>query len=221
MITALLGKKLGMTQVFDNDGNVLPVTVLQAGPCPVIQVKKSDGPDRYNALQIGFEEKKEKASNKPELGHLKKAGVGPQRHVREIAWDGEDDLKAGEVLTVEIFKDCKFVDVSGTSKGRGFAGVVKRHGFAGGPKTHGQSDRHRAPGSIGNSAWPARVWKGMRMPGHFGAAKSTVHALKIVEIDAENNLLLVMGSVPGPNGGLVHIRRGLKENVIAHKAAKK
>lgn len=221
MITHLLGKKIGMSQVFDEKGNLLPVTVLQVGPCSILQVKKSDGKDRYNAIQVGFEEKKIKQCVKPEIGHAKKAGKTPFRLVRELPWDGKDEYKAGDTITVEVFKPYKFVDVIGTSKGKGFQGVVKRHHFAGGSRTHGQSDRERAPGSIGSSAFPSRVRKGMRMGGHMGDRRCTVQGLKVVEVDAEKNLLLVMGAVPGANGSFVEVRRGLMENILAHRAAKK
>lgn len=221
MVTELLGKKIGMTQVFDDEGNVHQVTVVQLGPCRILQVKMADGPDGYNALQLGFEEKKEKSATRPEIGHAKKSGSTPHRFVCEVPWDGEGEFEAGSDLTVELFKDYQYVDVTGKSKGRGFAGVIKRHGFAGGPKTHGQGDRHRAPGSIGNSAWPARVIKGMRMAGQYGNERITQHALKVVAVDEEKNLIMVKGPVPGPNGGYVRVRRGLKENILAHKAAKK
>lgn len=219
MITNLYGRKIGMTQVFDDTGTMVPVTVIQVGPCTVLQVKTGET-DGYAALQLGLDEKKGKNTTAPELGHAKKAGVAPPRLVREIPWDGEGEIKAGDKLTVEEFKDLSYVDVVGTTKGRGFAGVVRRHGFSGGPKTHGQSDRHRAPGSIGNSAWPARVWKGMRMAGQYGNVRRTIHGLKVVEVDVEKNLMLVKGAIPGPNGGYVEVRRGLKENVLAHKTAK-
>jgi len=182
------------------------VTVVECGPCVITQIKKQET-DGYTALQLGFADKKAKRVIASEAGHAKKANTTAKRFVREIPWDGKDDVKLGQALTVEVFKDIKRVDVVGTMKGRGFAGVVKRHHFSGGPKTHGQSDRHRAPGSIGGSAWPSRVRKGMRMGGHLGASRSTVRDMVLVKIDPEKNLLLIKGGVPGPNGGFVMVRQ--------------
>ena len=206
MINHLLGRKIGMTQIFDEKGGIVPVTVVECGPCVITQIKKQET-DGYTALQLGFADKKAKRVIASEAGHAKKANTTPKRFVREIPWDGKDDVKLGQALTVEVFKDIKRVDVVGTMKGRGFAGVVKRHHFSGGPKTHGQSDRHRAPGSIGGSAWPSRVRKGMRMGGHLGASRSTVRDMALVKIDPEKNLLLIKGGVPGPNGGFVMVRQ--------------
>jgi large subunit ribosomal protein L3 len=195
-----------MTQIFSEKGTIVPVTVIECGPCVVTQIKKPET-DGYTALQLGFADKKAKGAIQSEVGHAKKANTTPKRFVREIPWDGKDEMKLGQQLTVEVFKAIKRVDVVGTMKGRGFAGVVKRHHFTGGPKTHGQSDRHRAPGSIGGSAWPSRVRKGMRMGGHLGASRSTVRDMEVVQIDAAKNLLLVKGGVPGPNGGFVLVRQ--------------
>ena len=206
MINHLLGRKIGMTQIFDEKGGIVPVTVVECGPCVITQIKKQET-DGYTALQLGFADKKAKRVIASEAGHAKKANTTAKRFVREIPWDGKDDVKLGQALTVEVFKDIKRVDVVGTMKGRGFAGVVKRHHFSGGPKTHGQSDRHRAPGSIGGSAWPSRVRKGMRMGGHLGASRSTVRDMALVKIDLEKNLLLIKGGVPGPNGGFVMVRQ--------------
>lgn len=206
MINHLLGRKIGMTQIFTEKGEVVPVTVVECGPCVVMQIKRPET-DGYTALQLGFADKKASRVNQPEAGHAKKANTTPKRFIREIPWDGKDDVKLGQQLTVEIFKDIKRVDVVGTMKGRGFAGVVKRHHFAGGPKTHGQSDRHRAPGSIGSSAWPSRVRKGMRMAGHMGACRRTVRNLEVVQINPEKNLMLIKGGIPGPNGGFVIVRQ--------------
>ena len=206
MVDTLLGKKIGMTAVYTDSGELVPVTVIQVGPCAVVQVKtaKTDG---YTALQLGFEDRRPKNVTQPMRGHYEKAGTEPKRFLREVAWDGEDDIEPGAVLTAEIFADEQRVDVIGTTKGRGFQGVVKRHGFAGGPKTHGQGDRHRAPGSIGQSAYPSRVLKGMRMPGRMGGARRTVRNLPVVRLYTERNAILVKGAVPGPNSGYVIVRR--------------
>lgn len=200
-IAGLLGKKLGMTQVFRPDGTVEPVTVIQAGPCVVTQVRTAVK-DGYEAVQVGFGEKKR--LTKPEQGHLK--GLGSFRYLREFRGQA-GEIEVGQRIGAEIFEEGSRVDVTGDSKGRGFAGVVKRHGFHGGPKTHGQSDRHRAPGSIGSGTTPGRVFKGMKMAGHMGASQVTVKALEVVKIDPARGLLLVKGSVPGARNGLVTIRR--------------
>jgi large subunit ribosomal protein L3 len=206
MIDALLGKKIGMTSVYDEEGNLLPVTVLQLGPCEVVQVK-TDETDGYTALQLGFDDRKPKNVSQPVQGHYKKAGVKTKRFLREVGWDGEGDVKPGSVLTVEEFAEQPKVDVTGITKGRGFQGVVRRYGFAGGPKTHGQGDRHRAPGSIGQSAYPSRVLKGTRMAGRMGGARRTTRNLQVVRVDVERNALLVKGAVPGPRTGYVIVRR--------------
>jgi large subunit ribosomal protein L3 len=203
----ILGKKVGMTQIFDEAGTVIPVTVIEAGPCYITQVKTEET-DSYNAIQIGFERVEERKLNKPQLGHLR--GLPPLRYLREIRTDNVDEYEVGQQLDVSIFSVGQRVDVTGTSKGRGFAGVVKRHGFRGGPKTHGQSDRHRAPGSIGSTSTPGRVFKGMRMAGRMGGERVTVQNMEVVQVDPERNLLLVKGSIPGANGGLVLIREAVK-----------
>ena len=208
MIQGLIGRKLGMTQVFDESGVVHPVTVVEAGPCVVTQVK-TDDKDGYSALQLGYG--LDKRLNKPERGHRQPSGF-MSRYLREVKADDVDAFTVGQVLTADVFGEGELVDVTGTSKGRGFQGGVKRHGFAGGPKTHGQSDRHRAPGSIGSSATPGRVFKGMRMAGHMGHERVTVQNLKIIRVDTERNLLLIEGSVPGPNQGLLVIRRAVKRH---------
>ncbi len=206
MIRGLIGKKLGMTQVFDETGVVHPVTVVEAGPCVVTQVKTEER-DGYSALQLGFG--LSKRLNKPEQGQRRASGF-MSRTLREVAADDAGSFAVGQVINADVFAQGEIVDVTGTSKGRGFQGGVKRHGFAGGPKTHGQSDRHRAPGSIGASATPGRVFKGMRMAGHMGHERVTVQGLEIVRVDLERNLLLIKGSVPGPNDGLLIIRRAVK-----------
>lgn len=205
----ILGKKVGMTQIFDESGEVIPVTIVEAGPCFVTQIKTKDR-DGYRAIQMGFEETKQRRLTRPEQGHLRKAGVSPLRHLREIRVDDVSSYEEGQRLEVSQFKVGDRVDVVGTSKGRGFAGVVKRHGFRGGPKTHGQSDRLRAPGSIGAGTTPGRVFKGMRMPGHMGNKRVTIQNLRVVLVDPERNLLAVCGAVPGARGGMVMIREAIK-----------
>ena len=201
----LLGKKIGMTSVFSADGKNVPCTVIEVGPCVVTQVKTVET-DGYEALQLGFIEKKEKHTTKPESGHFKKAGVAPQRHLAEFkGFEGE--YKPGDTITVaNLFADEDFVDVIGTSKGHGYQGVVKRHGFGGvGQSTHGQDDRLRAPGSIGACSYPAKVFKGMRMAGHMGCDRVTVENLRVIKVLPENNLLLIKGSIPGCKGSIVQI----------------
>jgi large subunit ribosomal protein L3 len=200
---AILAKKLGMTQVFQEDGSVARVTVLEAGPCPVTAIRTPER-DGYDAVQLAFGQTKEKHLTKAELGHLRKADAGPLRHVVEFR-DEAAELQLGETVTVEAFSAGARVKISGTSKGKGFQGTIKRHNFASGPKSHG-SHNVRAPGSIGASAWPARVMKGIRGPGQMGNKRVTQKGLEIVSVDAQQNLLLVRGSVPGPRGGVVEVR---------------
>lgn len=204
MMSGLLGKKIGMTRIFDDDGNMVPVTVVQAGPCYVVQVKTRER-DGYQAMQIGFDPKKEKRTNKPLKGHFAKASVPPLRKLKEFPLPEDQEVKPGDILTVDMFVPGEKVKVSGTSKGRGFAGVVKRHGFGGGPKTHGQSDRWRAPGSIGQSSFPSRVFKGLRMAGQMGNKRATVTGLTVVKVDSEKNLLFIKGAVPGARNSYVEI----------------
>src|SRR5436190_3862946 len=207
MSPGILGKKIGMSQVFRADGQAVPVTLLKAGPCMVVQ-RKTSTTDGYEAVQLGLVENiKEKRINKPIAGHLKKAGVGGARFFRELRLGaGNGDLKAGDQVGVDQFKPNDMVDVIGISKGRGFAGVVKRHHFRGGEGSHG-SMFHRAPGSIGASSYPSRVMPGMRMGGHMGHEQVTVLNLEVIEVDTEDNVLVVKGAVPGPNGGYVVVRR--------------
>ena len=202
----LIGKKIGMTSVFSADGKNIPCTVIEVGPCVVTQVKTVEK-DGYEALQLGFQEKTEKHTTKPMAGHFSKAGVAPQRHLAEFKnFDGE--YKLGDTITVDFLSDAKFVDVIGTSKGKGYQGVVKRHGFGGvGQSTHGQDDRLRAPGSIGACSYPAKVFKGMRMAGQMGNERVTVQNLQIVKVLPENNLLIVKGSIPGSKGSIVLIEK--------------
>jgi large subunit ribosomal protein L3 len=202
-MSAILAKKLGMTQVFQEDGSVARVTVLQAGPCPVTAIRTPER-DGYEAVQLAFGQAKEKHLTKAEIGHLKKADAPPLRHVVEFR-DEAGELTLGESVTVEAFEAGQRVKISGTSKGKGFQGTIKRHNFASGPKSHGSHNK-RAPGSIGASAWPARVMKGIRGPGQMGNKRVTQKGLEIVSIDVKENLLLVRGSVPGPRGGVVEVR---------------
>ncbi|MBP1614879.1 MAG: rplC [Bacteroidetes bacterium] len=202
----LLGKKIGMTSVFSADGKNVPCTVIEAGPCVVTQVKSLQN-DGYEAMQVGFQEKKEKHTTKPLMGHFKKAGVTPKRHLAEFKGFGSD-INLGDSITVNLFNDVEFVDVIGTSKGKGFQGVVKRHGFGGvGQATHGQHNRARKPGSIGACSYPAKVFKGMRMGGQLGGDRVTVQNLQILKVIEEHNLLLVKGSVPGCKGSIVIIEK--------------
>jgi large subunit ribosomal protein L3 len=208
-VTGILGKKIGMTQIFDEKGDVHPITVLQAGPCVVTQLKNA-AKDGYDAAQIGLVEfVKASSLSKPELGHLAKTEAPPVRLLKEfdieVAVEGEDGVKAGDRVLVDLFSDVKFVDVIGTSKGRGFAGVVRRHGFGGGPKSHGHM--FQVQGSIGASSFPSRVFPGQRMPGHMGTDQVTVRNLRIRGIDLEENLLMVEGAVPGPREGYVLISK--------------
>ncbi len=206
MAPGILGKKVGMTQVFRPDGTVVPVTVLQAGPCVVVQ-RKTAAKDGYEAVQLGLVEFiKEKRVNKPMTGHFKKADAALCRFLRELRLDAPEEIKAGDRVLAGEFQVSEIVDVIGKSKGRGFAGVVKRHRFRGGADTHG-SMCHRAPGSIGSSSYPSRVFKGMRMGGRMGNARVTARNLEIVEVNADDNVILVKGAVPGPNGSYVIVRR--------------
>jgi large subunit ribosomal protein L3 len=202
-VKTILGKKLGMSQMFDPDsGTMTPVTVIEAGPCPVVQVK-SVQTDGYDAVQLAFGEVEERKLSKPEVGHLKKAGVAPHRHLVEFR--GESGLAVGETVTVETFEPGDAIKVSGISVGKGYQGTIKRHGFTRGPVTHG-SHNIRKPGSIGASAYPSRVFKGMRMSGRMGGTRVTQPGLVVHEVDVERNLLIVKGSVPGPKSGLLEIR---------------
>ena len=223
MAVGLLGRKIGMTQIYQENGMAVPVTVIEAGPCTVLQVRTRER-DGYEALQLGFADKPRRVATKPERGHVRKlkskiekledgkkveqeVEVEPKRFIREFRQDGSTSFTEGQVLTVTLFESVKAVDVIGTSKGRGTAGVMKRHHFHGLPASHGVKRKHRSGGSIGASADPARVFKGTRMAGRMGAVRSTVRNLKVIKIDPEMNLLMVRGAVPGPNGGFVMIRK--------------
>ena len=202
MIEGIIGRKLGMTQIFRDSGKTEAVTAIEAGPCLVTQVKTASK-EGYNAVQLGFGQAKR--LNSPQRGHLK--GVGQFRYLREFRVDDAEAIKVGDKVDASLFKAGDMVDVTGVSKGKGFAGVVKRHHFAGGPKTHGQSDRHRAPGSIGSTTSPGRVLKGLRMAGHMGNDRVTVRHLEIIQANPERNLLLIKGAVPGARNGLLLIRK--------------
>ena len=202
---ALLGRKIGMTRLLGETGEATPVTIVELGPCYVTQVK-TEASDGYDAIQIGFDQVDR--LNSPEKGHLRNLPM--LRHLREVATEDSSSYKVGQVLDATIFSNGEVVDVIGTSKGKGFAGVVKRHHFAGGPATHGQSDRERAPGSIGSTSTPGRVWKGLRGPGHMGSDRVTTLNVTIVRVDAERNLVAIKGAVPGPTGGLVIVRNAVK-----------
>jgi large subunit ribosomal protein L3 len=201
-----------MTQIFRDDGSVVPVTVVEAGPCYVTQVRTLDR-DGYRAVQLGYSEAKPKKLTKGQLGHLEKAGTPNLRYLREIRTRPEEEFELGQQIQVDIFESGDRVDVEGRSKGRGFAGVVKRYHFAGGPRTHGQSDRERAPGSIGACATPGKVWKGQKMPGRMGNKQTTIQNLEVVLVDPDRNLLAVRGSVPGPKGALVLVKGARKQKV--------
>jgi len=208
MVNGLLGIKLGMTQIFSADGRVIPVTVVEAGPCHVV-MKKTTDKDGYNAVQLSFKETKEKHLTKPLLGHFKKNGVAPARYLAEFKGD-IDSVERGQELTVgDVFKEGDLIDVTGITKGKGFQGVVKRHKFAGGPATHG-SMFHRAPGSIGSSAFPSRVRKNKRLPGHMGNKRRTVQNLEVVGVRKQDNLLLIRGAIPGSKGSLVIVKKAVK-----------
>jgi large subunit ribosomal protein L3 len=201
----ILGRKVGMTQIYVEDGTVIPVTVIKAGPCLVVQRKTSET-DGYEAVQIGLVEEKPAKVNQPQKGHFAKAGVAPVRKLEEFRLDSGEELKAGDEVKASIFNEKDWVDVVGTSKGKGYQGVMKRHNFGGGRGSHG-SMFHRAPGSIGSSAYPSRVFAGMRMGGRMGGERVTTKNLQIVKVDAEQNLIYVRGAVPGPKSGYVAIRR--------------
>lgn len=210
MIPALLGTKIGMTRVYDEAGGVTPVTVVQAGPCTVLQVRTPER-DGYHALQMGYQDTKPDRSTKPLIGHAARARTGPKRFAREIRLESEPGVQAGDVLTVDAFAEgIDYVDVVGTTKGRGTSGVVRRHGFAGQPRSHGVERKHRSPGSIGghtNIGLGRSVKKGKKMAGHWGHDRQTVRNLRLIGVDTENHCLLIKGSLPGPSGGLVFVRR--------------
>ncbi|MBC3186049.1 50S ribosomal protein L3 [Corynebacterium sp. zg-331] len=208
-IKGILGTKLGMTQVFDDQNRVVPVTVVEAGPCVVTQIRTIET-DGYNAIQIAYGEIDPRKVKKPQAGHYKKAGVTPRRHVTEIRMDDVSGYEVGQDITVEIFNDIEFVDVTGITKGKGFAGGMKRHGFAGQGAAHGNQAAHRRVGGIGGAATPGRVFKGKRMAGRMGSDRVTTQNLKIQKVDAEANLLLIKGAIPGNRGGIVTVKTAVK-----------
>jgi len=214
MFPAILGRKVGMTQVFDAAGKRTSVTLVEAGPCVVLQVKSAEGPDGYNALQLGFDDRKPHRSTKPEIGHARKSGTGPKYFVREVRLDGPAEQEAGATIGVDVFSEAevKWVDVIGTSKGKGYQGGMKRYGFGGQPASHGVERKHRSPGSINGHATDlggGRIKKGKRMAGRTGGRQATIRCQELVGVDAEHNLLLIRGGIPGPTGGYVMVRKAL------------
>jgi large subunit ribosomal protein L3 len=209
-LKGLIGRKVGMTQIFDDTGAAIPVTIIEAGPCFITQIR-THAKDGYNSVQLGLEETSQRRLTGGQLGHLKRTNAPPLRHLREFRVRNLGDLEEGERITVQVFRVGDRVDVVGTSKGRGFAGAIKRHGFHRGPKTHGQSDRERAPGSHGAGSAPGRVFKGVKGPGHMGSVRVSSQNLRVDLVDPERNLLGVRGSVPGPKGGLVLVKKGRKQ----------
>ncbi|MFA1543852.1 50S ribosomal protein L3 [Actinomadura monticuli] len=205
----VLGEKLGMTQVFDDEGRIVPVTVVQAGPCVVTQLRTQEK-DGYTAVQIGYGQIDPRKVNKPRAGHFEKAGVTPRRYLVELRADDTTEYELGQEITASVFEAGQKIDVTGTSKGKGTAGVMKRHGFKGLGASHGTQRKHRSPGSIGGCATPGRVFKGLRMAGRHGNARTTVQNLTLHAVDAEKNLLLIKGAVPGPNGAVVLVRDAVK-----------
>jgi len=209
MVDGLLGKKISMTQIFDESGEVIPATVIEAGPCPIVQIKTEDR-EGYNAVQLGFGAKKANKLNQPKQGHFKKAGVDSQHYLREFRVADLEGLVVGATVDAGLFTEGDLVDITGTSKGRGFAGVVKRWGFKGGRASHGDEQVLRHGGSIGQSAWPGKVFKGVKMPGRYGNKRRTVQNLQVVRVYADRNLLVVKGAIPGPRNGLLMIRQAVK-----------
>lgn len=203
-----IGRKIGMSRIFEGNGTAVPVTLVECGPCPVIQVKTA-AKDGYAAVQLGFGAVREKGATKPLLSHCKKAGVGPVRVIKEFRLDSAAEMKPGQMVGVEIFENVKSVDVVGISKGRGFTGTIKRYHFQRGRETHGNKN-HRAPGSAGNHTYPARTWPGKKLPGHHGDARITVKNLQLIDIDKEKNLLVLRGAIPGPTNGFVFMSESAK-----------
>jgi large subunit ribosomal protein L3 len=209
MAIGILGRKVGMTQIYDEAGNAIPVTVIEAGPCRVAQVKTPER-DGYSAIQLAFGEVKESKLNRPQLGHLNRAGVGPHRHLIELRVADASQFQVGQELRADVFEAGELADVVGTTKGKGFTGVYKRYGFGGAPATHGTERKHRTPGAVGACATPSRVFPGRKMPGRMGHERRTILNLEVVRVDPERNLLLVKGAVPGPNGGVVVVRSAVR-----------
>ena len=215
---AIIGKKVGMSQIFDENGRVIPVTVIEAGPCAVVQ-KKTSEKEGYNAVQLGYEDVPERKLNKPEMGHLNKAGVSPKKHLREFDLENAAELNIGDIVKPDTFKVGDFVDVTGISKGHGYAGVVKRHGAARLKETHGTGPVHRHAGSMGSGTDPSRIFKGKIGAGHMGVDQVTVQNLSVVKVDPELNMLVVCGAVPGPKGGLVTIKSTVKVHKVKQAGA--
>ena len=211
MVKAIIGKKVGMTQIFDDNGKVIPVTVIEAGPCVVIQ-KKSEEKDGYNAVQLGFQDIKERKLTKPELGHIKKAGVSAKKHLKEFRLDDTSALSVGDELKADVFAEGDRVDVTGTSKGKGFSGVIKRHGAGRTPTSHGGGPVHRHAGSMGSGTDPSRIFKGKMGAGQMGAEQVTVQNLDVVKVDADLNLIAVRGAIPGPKRSIVYLKNTVKNN---------
>jgi large subunit ribosomal protein L3 len=213
MQKAIIGKKIGMTQIFNAEGKVIPVTVIEAGPCTVTQLKTAEN-EGYNSVQLGFEDVKEKKLNKPQLGHLKKAGEAMKKYLKEFRLDDCSRFALGDVITADMFAEGDFVDVTGTSKGKGYAGVIKRFGAHRSPMSHGAGPMHRHQGSMGACSTPSKIYKGKMMPGHLGNEQVTVQNLDVVKVDPELNLIAVCGAVPGPKGGIVYIKSTVKNNKV-------
>jgi large subunit ribosomal protein L3 len=213
MQKAIIGKKIGMTQIFNAEGKVIPVTVIEAGPCTVTQLKTAEN-EGYNSVQLGFEDVKEKKLNKPQLGHLKKAGEAMKKYLKEFRLDDCSRFALGDVITADMFAEGDFVDVTGTSKGKGYAGVIKRFGAHRSPMSHGAGPMHRHQGSMGACSTPSKIYKGKMMPGHLGNEQVTVQNLDVVKVDPDLNLIAVCGAVPGPKGGIVYIKSTVKNNKV-------
>ena len=211
MVKAIIGKKAGMTQIFDENGKVIPVTVIEAGPCVVVQ-KKISSKDGYDAVQIGFTDIKERKLTKPELGHAKKAGVTPKRYLKEFRFDDTSSYNVGDELKADVFAEGDKVDVTGTSRGKGFSGVIKRHGAGRTPTSHGGGPVHRHAGSMGSGTDPSRIFKGKIGAGQMGAEQVTIQNLDVVKVDPELNMIAVRGAIPGPKGGIVYIKNTVKNN---------
>ncbi len=211
MQKAIIGKKVGMTQIFDETGKVIPVTVIEAGPCVVTQVKTVEN-DGYNSVQFGYADAKAKHLTRAEIGHMKKAGDAMKKYLKEFRFDSCDAFEVGDVIKADMFKTGEYVDVTGTSKGKGFAGVIKRHGAHRGPMSHGAGPMHRHQGSMGACSSPSRIMKNKIMPGHMGNVQVTVQNLDVVKVDAELNLIAVCGAIPGPKGGIVYLKNTVKKN---------
>jgi len=209
MVKAIIGKKAGMTQIFDEKGRVIPVTVIEAGPCVVVQ-KKTEGKDGYDSVQLGFEDVKERKLSKPELGHLKTAGVSAKKHLKEFRLEDTSALNVGDVLKADVFAEGDKVDITGISKGKGFAGVIKRHGAGRTPTSHGGGPVHRHAGSMGSGTDPSRIFKGKMGAGHMGAEQVTIQNLDVVKVDANLNIIAVRGAIPGPKGGIVYLKNTVK-----------